>query len=322
MTTFEKSAAIVALIVAFLVPFLFDAYYIRVAATALYFVILASSWNLLLGYAGVLSFGHAAFAAIGAYTSGLLCLYLNVPPILGVVAGGLLAAAVGWALARMCLRLRGPYLALMTIGFSEILRLVLQIEHEFTRGSLGLEMPYLLGTDGPNHALGYAVMLAMTLISLFVIYRLVNSEAGLYLKAIREDEDVAMAMGIDTVKWKVNAFVISSLMAGLAGGLFAHLFVQVIAPQMILLSEMGLILAMTIVGGLGTLAGPVIGAVLLVFGQEQLREISPHAHLLIFAILVILVMKFFRRGLFGLIQDRLRSRKLITTVPPITRPVD
>ena len=107
--------------------------------------------------------------------------------------------------------------------------------------------------------------------------------------------------------------------AGLAGGCFAHLFVQVIAPQMLLLSEMGLILAMTIVGGLGTLAGPVIGAVLLVFGQEQLREISPHAHLLIFAVLVIVVMKFFRRGLFGLVQDALRKRGWITSVPPITR---
>lgn len=301
------------------VPFLVGSYGIRVAATALYFVVLASSWNLLLGYTGVLSFAHAAFAAVGAYTSGLLCRYLDIPPALGVVAGGLAAALVGWGLARMCLRLRGPYLALMTIGFSEVLRLVLQIEHEVTRGSLGLEMPYLFGTAEPHHALGYAVMLVLAVAAVAVVWRLVNSEAGLYLKAIREDEDAAAVMGIDTVKWKVNAFVVSSLLAGLAGALFAHLFVQVIAPQMLLLSEMGLILAMTIVGGLGTIAGPVIGAVLLVVAQEQLREISPHAHLLIFATLVILVMKFFRRGLFGLIQDRLAALGVTAQAPPITR---
>lgn len=319
MTRFEKLAAVVALAAALAVPLIFDSYLIRVAATALYFIILAASWNLLLGFAGVLSFAQAAFAAIGAYTSGLMCLYLGVPPIVGVICGGIVAAAVGWVLARMCLRLRGPYLALMTIGFSEILRLVLQIEHEFTRGSLGLEMPYLLPTDGPNHAIGYLVMLALTLITLVAIYKFVNSEAGLYLKSIREDEDIAMAMGIDTVKWKINAFAVSSLLAGLAGGLFAHLFVQVIAPQMLLLSEMGLILAATIVGGLGTLAGPVIGAVLLVVGQEMLREISPHAHLLLFAVLVIVVMKFFRRGFYGLTQDRLRGRGLITSIPPFTK---
>lgn len=304
--------------VATAVPFLVDSYYVRVSATALYFVVLASSWNLLLGYAGVLSFSQAAFAAVGAYTSGLLCRYTGIPPILGVAAGGVVSAAVGWVLARMCVRLRGPYLALMTIGFSEILRLVLQVEHEITRGSLGLELPYLLGGEERSHTAGYLIMLALTLATLGTLYVLVNSKAGLYLKAIREDEDIAAVMGIDTVRWKVRAFVVSAVFAGLAGGLYAHLFVQVIAPQMLLLSEMGLILAMTIVGGLGTLAGPVIGAVLLVFAQEQLREISPHAHLLIFATLVILVMKFFRRGLYGLIQDRLKARGLLAKAPPIT----
>jgi branched-chain amino acid transport system permease protein len=125
-------------------------------------------------------------------------------------------------------------------------------------------------------------------------------------------------MGVDVVKWKVNAFVISGLFAGLAGGVYAHLFVNVIAPQMLLLSEMGLILAMTIVGGLGTLTGPVLGAVVLVFLQEELRGISPHAHLLLFTILVILVMKFYRRGLFGLVGDALKKRGWLAKTPPIT----
>lgn len=318
MTRFEKSACALILVGAVVVPFVIDSYMIRVAASALYFVILASSWNLLLGYAGQLSFAHAAFAAIGAYTSGLLYRYTGLPPAFGVLVGGAVATLVGWCLGRMCLRTRGPYLALMTLGFSEMLRLVLQIEHEVTRGSLGLQIPYLLGEGPPNHLYGYFLMLALAVITVVVLHRLVNSEMGLYFKAIREDEDVAAVMGVDAVKWKVNAFVISSLFAGLAGGVYAHLFVLVITPQMLLIVEMGLILAMTIVGGLGTLAGPVIGAVALVFIQEQLRDVSPYAHLLLFSVLVVAVMKFFRRGIYGLIEDRLRARNWVGKAPPIT----
>ncbi|MCH7634251.1 MAG: branched-chain amino acid ABC transporter permease [Proteobacteria bacterium] len=318
MTRFERTTAIVALVLAAAVPLVFEDYFLRVAATALYFVVLASSWNLLVGYTGQLSLAHAAFAAIGAYTAGLLHRYTGLNPIAGVLAGGLMAMAVGYFLGRICLRVRGPYLALMTLGFSEILRLVLQIEYKFTRGSLGLQLPYLYGADNVDHRLGYYTLLGLAVIVLVVLHRIVNSEAGLYLKAIREDEDAAAAMGVDVVKWKVNAFVVAGLFAGLAGGIYAHLFVNVIAPQMLLLSEMGLILAMTIVGGLGTLTGPVLGAVVLVFLGEELRGISPHAHLLLFSILVILVMKFYRRGLFGLVGDALKKRGWLAKTPPIT----
>ena len=206
----------------------------------------------------------------------------------------------------------------MTLGFSETVRLILQIEHDFTRGSLGLQIPYLFGEGLPNHLLGYFVMLALAIITIGVLYLLVNSEKGLYLKAIREDEDVASAMGVELVKWKVNAFVISSLFAGLAGAIYAHLFVQVLAPQNLLLLEMGLILAMTIVGGLGTLTGPIIGAILLVIMWEIMRDVSPYAHMLLFATMVIIVMKFFRSGIFGLIASRLKARGLISKAPPFT----
>ena len=159
---------------------------------------------------------------------------------------------------------RGPYLALMTLGFSETVRPILQIEHDNTRGSLGLRIPYLFGEGLPQHILGYFVMLVLTVITIVVLHRLVNSEKGLYFKAVREDEDVAAVMGVELVKWKVNAFVDFEPLRRLAGAIYAHLFVQVLAPQNLLIIEMGLILAMTIVGGLGTLTGPIIGAILLV----------------------------------------------------------
>ena len=195
----------VALAAGLVIPILLDNYTIRVAAMALYYVILASSWNLLLGYAGQLSFAHAAFAGIGAYTSRLLSFHYGVHPGFGVFIGGAVAAGIGWCLGRMCLRTRGPYLALMTLGFSETVRLILQIEHDYTRGLLGLHIPYLFGEGLPQHILGYFVMLALAVITIVVLHRLVNSEKGLYFKAIREDEDVAAVMGVELVKWKVNA---------------------------------------------------------------------------------------------------------------------
>ncbi|MGQ4810159.1 hypothetical protein NKDENANG_03608 [Candidatus Entotheonellaceae bacterium PAL068K] len=321
MNRLESSLVLLTLLVFLVVPFFFQTYWLRVWATALYFVILASSWNLLLGYTGQLSFAHAAFAGIGAYTAGLLYKYTGLSPLLGVLIGGAMAAGLGYFLGLMCLRVRGPYLALMTLGFSEILRLVVQVEYKVTRGSLGLQVPYLFGGNGDSHTAGYYTLLGLALLTLAVLYKLIHSEAGLYLQAIREDEDAAMVMGVNVVCWKVNAFVISSLFAGLAGGLYTHLFVRVVAPQMLLLSEMGLILAMTIVGGLGTLAGPVLGAVVLVFLQEEVREISPQAHLLLFAILVIVVMKFFRQGIYGLIAAALTRRGWFSKAPPLTADV-
>jgi branched-chain amino acid transport system permease protein len=315
---FEGSIVVLALLGSLAVPLLFQTYWLRVWATALYFVILASSWNLLLGYTGQLSFAHAAFAGIGAYTAGLLFKYTGLTPLFGVLIGGAMAAVLGYFLGVMCLRVRGPYLALMTLGFSEIFRLVVQVEYKVTRGSLGLQVPYLFGGDGATHTAGYYTLLGLTLVTLTVLYKLVHSEVGLFLKAIREDEDAAAVMGVDVVRWKVNAFVISSLFAGLAGGIYAHLFVRVVAPQMLLLSEMGLILTMTIVGGLGTLAGPVLGAVVLVFLQEQVREISPQAHLVLFALLVIVVMKFFRQGIYGLIAATLTRHGWLSKAPPLT----
>ena len=116
--------------------------------------------------------------------------------------------------------------------------LLLQIEHDYTRGSLGLQIPHLFGEGLPQHILGYFVMLALAVITIVVLHRLVNSEKGLYFKAIREDEDVAAVMGVELVKWKVNVFVISSLFAGIAGAIYVHLFVQVLAPQNLLIIEM------------------------------------------------------------------------------------
>ena len=250
----RKTVCGVALAAGLVIPFLLDHYTIRVAAMALYYIVWPRRGTCCSAMPDSFR-SPTRLCRNRRYTSGLLSFHYGVHRASACSSAARWRRGIGWCLGRMCLRARGPYLALMTLGFSETGRLILQIEHEVTRGSLGLQIPYLFGEGLPQHILGYFVMLALAVVTIVVLHRLVNSEKGLYFKAIREDEDVAAVMGVELVRWKVNAFVISSLFAGLAGAVYAHLFVQVLAPQSLLLIEMGLILAMTIVGGLATLTG-------------------------------------------------------------------
>ncbi|RMF94213.1 MAG: branched-chain amino acid ABC transporter permease [Nitrospinota bacterium] len=286
-------------VMALLLPLLAQGYALRIFTVAYFYAILASSWNLLAGYTGQLSFAHAAFAGIGAYTAGLLSLHTPLPPVIGVFLGGVMAGVLGYILGIMGLRLRGPYLSLITLAFSEIVRIVVTVEHEITRGSLGLHIPPFF-PEGTSPIIYYYGMLVLLLLSLLALSKIVHSHWGLYLQAIREDEEGAAVMGVDVVRWKIFAFVVSSFFAGLAGGYYGH-FVRVVSPHLIFLSQMGLILAMTVIGGMGTLVGPVMGAIIVYFISEQVRDFGEY-HLVLFSLLVILVMKFFREGLYGLLR--------------------
>lgn len=293
------------LIITLVLPLVIEGYFLRIFTVAYFYAVLASSWNLLAGYTGQLSFAQAAFAGIGAYTAGLFSLHTPLPPVVGVVLGGIMAGTLGYLLGVMGLRLRGPYLSLITLAFSEIVRIVVTVEHEITRGSLGLHIPPFFPEETDPVAYYYA-MLALLLLTLSILSSIVHSHWGLYLQAIREDEEGAAVMGVNVVQWKIFAFVISSFFAGLAGGYYGH-FVRVVSPHLLFLSQMGLILAMTVIGGMGTLVGPVLGALVVYFISEQVRDFGEY-HLVLFGLLVILVMKFFREGLYGLLRIYLLKR--------------
>lgn len=295
-----------------------DRYFLHLLVTAGIFVLLASSWNLLAGYAGQLNLGHAAFYGIGAYTSAILATKLGITPWLGLFAGGLMAALFGLMLGVPALRLSGPYLAITTIGFSEILRLVAMNWVELTRGSLGLYgippfTPIRLGNwldiEFRSEISSYYLLLVLVGVSLAIFQRLTTSEFGLSLKSLREDEIGAASIGVNVSAYKLAVFTISAFFAGLAGAFFAH-YQRLVSPDTLSLGETFTILTMTMLGGLGTLVGPVVGAVLLTFLSEGLRFVEDMVKLdvrmIIYGVLLIVTILFMRGGIVGL-WNSLRS---------------
>lgn len=294
--------ALVATALASVLPFFVQAYWLHVLIAAYFYAILASSWALLAGYAGQFSFGHMAFMAIGAYTTGLVTIHLEIPLIGGIVLGTLAAAVAGWVIGRLTLRFKPAYLALFTIAFSEILRTIIRAEAQITRGDRGLRVPPLFG-DIISRVPAYYVMLGVLVVSLIFMYWMAQSRVGLFLRAIREDEEAAAARGIDVVRYKVLTFVVTSMLAGLAGAIFAH-YITIITPNIMVIPQMGLVIAMAIIGGVESLAAAAIGAVLIQICLELLREFDAW-RLVIFGGLLIITLRFARDGLLMALFQRI-----------------
>jgi branched-chain amino acid transport system permease protein len=284
-------------------------YWLGILITALYFAMLAVSWNLLAGITGLFSMAPAAFAMVGAYTTGLLHHHGGLGPGVGIPAGVVVSALIGFALGRVTLRLRGVYLALTTLAFAEILRLVIANSIEITRGDLGLSVSGIFRGDKiPTFYLFLGILVAYQ----FVLVWLLRTRAGLYFRAIRDDELGAMGRGVDVVRYKTLAFTVSSAGCGLAGALFVH-FLQLASPEMGLILQTGLVISMVVIGGMGTATGPLVGAVLVEVTSEALRAVGVR-HMLVFALIVILIGRFFRDGLVGLVA-RLARRTLPAAAP-------
>lgn len=276
-------------------------YWLHVAIVAYFYAILASSWSLLAGYAGQFSFAHMAFMAIGAYGTGLLGQYLGTNPVQGILVSTLLAGAIGLVIGVLCLRLRGVYLALFTIAFSEVVRLTLNSELDITGGPNGLSLKPLLGTT--SRVPYYYIMLGLLLASLGFMYWLAGSRFGLFFRAIREDEEAAAAMGVHIVRYKIAAFIITAMIAGLAGGVEAH-YVGFITPNILIIGQMSIVIAMAVIGGIESLIGAAIGAVILQFALELLRDVG-NWRLVAFGLLLMLTLRFARNGLIHPLVDRL-----------------
>ena len=278
---------------------------------SLIYVIFASSWNLITGYAGQLNMGQAAFFGIGAYTSAILAIDLGISPWIGMFLGSLLAAGAGFLVGIPSLRLSGPYLAITTIGLSEILRLVAMNWVDLTRGSLGLygipPLPGFWGIKFSKEITFYYVALAATALTLYCFRRLTHSEFGLSLKAMRDDSTGAESIGINTNQFKLTVFTVSAFFGGLAGALMAH-YQRLVSPDILSLGETFQGLTMTVIGGLGTMAGPVIGAVLLTFLSEGLRFVEDAVKLdvrmVIYGLMLIVTILFMPGGIVGLWRRR------------------
>jgi len=277
-------------------PFLLGEYWLHTAILSLFYVMMASSWNLLAGYTGQVSFAHAAFAAVGAYASGLSALYWHLPPLLTALFGAGIAALLGLALGALCIRMGGIYLSLTTLAFSEILRIILDNEYEITRGTMGLQVPFFFPTYSKVSA--FYLMFVVTIGMLSLIFWLIHSDLGTSFRAVQNDETAAASLGINIVRVRIVAFVVSSALAGLAGALYGH-YHQLITPEIASLNTMFLILAMTVIGGLGTFSGPIVGALFLEVLSEYIR-VYGEFHVLIFGLIALVIARFAPVGLIGL----------------------
>ncbi len=289
-------------------------YQMAVVTGAFFYAILASSWALLAGIGGQFSFAHMAFVGIGAYTAGLMGRDLGTSPLMGIIAGTLLAGMIGLIIGLLCLRLRAAYLALFTIAFSEILRIALLTEFKFTEGSNGLQLSKLW--EGITGTQEYYVTLGLLLGAMALMYWLAGSRFGLFVRSMREDEEAASAMGVNVVRYKVMIFVITSLIVGLAGSVFYHQ-VGIITPNTMEILQMSLVIAMAVIGGMESLLGAAVGAFFSRVSLELLREINIlglHLELgawryAAFGVLLVLTLRFAQNGLLHPIIDRLFMRR-------------
>ena len=295
--------ALVALVITLLVPLFVQTYWLHVLIVAYFYAILASSWSLLAGYGGQFSFGHMAFMAIGGYTSGLLGRFVNLPPLPGILLGTLAAGLAGWAIGALCLRFKASYLALFTIAFSEILRTLIRGETQITRGDHGLHVAPLFGEGVISRIPYYYTMLAVLVACLLFMYWLANSRVGMFLRAVREDEEAAAARGVNIVHYKVLAFVITSMIAGLAGGFFAH-YITILTPNIMIIPQMGLVIAMAIIGGVESLISAAFGGMIIQISLEVLREFGAW-RMVIFGGLLVITLRFARNGLLAPFFQRL-----------------
>jgi branched-chain amino acid transport system permease protein len=236
------------------------------------YIIFAMSLNLEVGYTGLFNFGHVAFFGIGAYTSALLTLQ-RVPFELSLVAALMMAGFCGFLLSLPSLRLRGDYFGMATLGFGEIIRIVFQNEVWLTKGPMGLPgipKPTLFSIRFATLPQYLILVMGLGALTFFILRVILRSPFGRVLKAIREDELAAEALGKNVFRFRVKSFVIGSIFAGLAGTLWGH-YTTFISPGDFTLLETILVLLIVVLGGKGTEWGPVLGAVVLIFFQESLR---------------------------------------------------
>lgn len=309
-------------IFAFLADSFFDAFTLRVFNLCAIYIVLSLSLNLLNGFTGLFSLGHAGFMAVGAYVCALLTMPpelkemnfflapmvpilkgITLPFLPSIIIGGLVAAFVGFIIGAPVLRLRDDYLAIATLGFSEIIRVLITNAQTITNGAQGLK-------GLPRFSTTFVVWTAAGLITLFM-FLLMRSSYGRAMKAVRDDELAAEAMGIDVFKVKVTSFTVSSFIAGIGGALLGHM-ITTIDPKMFTFLLTFNILLIVVLGGTGSISGSVIASIVVTFLMEILRFLDepmnliiiktdglPGLRMVVFSIMLMIVVIFRQRGLMG-----------------------
>jgi branched-chain amino acid transport system permease protein len=284
-------------------PFIFDTYQTNIMITALMYVVLGLGLNIVVGMAGLLDLGFVAFYAVGAYSYALLNHHFGLGFWAVLPIGGCLAGMAGLILGFPVLRLRGDYLAIVTLGFGEIIRLVLENWNEFSMGPSGISNIARPGFFGIELSLNgsilylYYIMIILMIITIFIVNRLQDSRLGRAWIALREDEIACQAMGIDKRKTKLVAFSLGAFWAGLVGVIFAAK-TTFINPASFTFLESAIILSIVVLGGMGSIVGVIMGAFILILLPEYLRAFSEY-RMLAFGAILVAMMVFRPQGLFS-----------------------
>lgn len=284
-------------------PLVANASLLHLLTITCYYVILATSWNLLAGMTGQFSLATQTFAAIGAYSTGMSIYYLHVPIWAGIVAATFVALFCGFVLGVLVLRMRTIYLAIATWAFAETVHITLGAAYNLTRGELGLSVPPLFGKLDPGSY--FEVFLGLAALATLLAWAISRSPLGTFMRAIKDDELRAESLGVDTVKIKVFVFTLTSGMTGLAGAFYAH-YVAILSPNIADFSVIGAIITMVIVGGIGTVAAPLIGAAIVEALGASLAKYGEW-DLAIFALIVILLMRTSTGGLADAFRRLVRA---------------
>lgn len=305
-----------AVIFALLYPFLFsDLFILRMGTLCLMYIMLALGINLIMGYMGQMTFGHAAFWGIGAYTAAILSGRFGTNFIVDIIAAALVAGAFGFLLGLPVLKVKGYYLTIVTLGFGEIVRLVELNASGLTGGALGIRGISgirLFAQEFTSPRAFYYAILILVVLTTVILMRINNSRYGLALKSIRDDDSAAEVMGVNVVRNKIMTFVISAMIAGVAGAFFAH-YISYIDSTSFTTQASQEMCVMVILGGLGSIPGTMLGASVLTLVPEFIRGLAEY-RMLIYGVIMVVMMLVRPQGLlgytdFGLIRTRLLEER-------------
>jgi branched-chain amino acid transport system permease protein len=303
---------------ALLVPLIIqDNYTLQILFRVFLFAALGLAWNLVGGYAGQLSLGHAAYFGVGAYGLALFS-KIGINPWISVILGVVLSVISAALIGAVSFRLRGPYFALCTIAFAEVLRLVAKNLPNVTGGDVGTQVSLLFAQSFTRSF--YISSVVLTVLAFAITAWIERSKFGYYLMAIREDQDTALSVGVNTARYKLWSLLISAAITAIGGALYASLFLFIVPDQVLPMEISTEIAIVAMLGGAGTLFGPIIGSIVLEIAAEIFKNIFKEAHLLIYGVLIVVVILFLPEGIMGTISNKLRLFKKAPAAPSAAPP--
>jgi len=298
-----------------LIPLLTQSpYLLHMFILSLMWIVLGQSWNLLGGYTGQISYGHAAFFGVGAYTTGIMVKSgLSASTAWwGLLLGGLVAALVAGVIGWICFRLRGSYFSLSVLALSEVLRIVAVNWNRLTNGAEGILLIPAFNTK----TYYYYIAFGLAAVNFGVIRWVMHTKPGYYFLAIREDQDCAESLGIDTTRFKLLSLLLSAFFTGAAGAFYMN-YMGFIDPGIVFsLPDISImVILVTMLGGAATKWGPAVGAVIFILVSEIFRVWVGSGHLLFFGVLIVAIIIYFPSGIVGALMDRRARRRRLSAVP-------